>query len=101
MARTREHEVARAALHDCEVRIALLRGKIEGTIDGIREDKVVIEACAAESKRTGEPAADIMDQAVEAAKARHLPTPSSSGPITDDMVTQPVTEFRKRIGAQS
>lgn len=96
---TREHDIARDKLHEAEVRIALLRGKIEGAIDGIRDDKAIIAACAAQSKRTGEPASDIMDKAVEDARARHLPKPDTPGPISDTAPVEPaVAKFRELIG---
>ena len=94
----REYEVAKAELHESELKIAHSRGQITEIINSIRTDPEIVAAVAEQAKITGEDAETIMDALVEKQRAKYLPEPAS-GQTRDDAPVEPaVAKFRSMLG---
>lgn len=71
----RTHEQVRADLAEAERQIAYLTGKIEATVEGLRDDPELVALVEREATRRGVEPSALMDETMERIRARHLPPP--------------------------
>ncbi len=92
----RTHEQVRADLADSERQIAYLTGKIEATVEGLRNDPELVALVEREAVRRGVEPSALMDETMERIRAKHLPAPLSPGPIHEEpgSVDPAVAKFR-------
>ena len=95
----RTHEQVRADLADNERQIAYLTGKIEATIEGLRNDPELVALVEREAARRGVEPSALMDETMERLRARHLPEPSPLGLNHEEpgSVDPAVTKFRELL----
>ncbi len=95
----RTHEQVRADLAENERQIAYLTGKIETTVEGLRNDPELVALVEREAVRRGVEPSALMDEQMEKIRARHLPTPLSPGPIDEEpgTIDPAVTKFRELL----
>lgn len=96
--RTKEHERAIDALHECDVKLARMSGEIEGIIRGVKDDPKILKAVAKAAKSKGVDAARLLEELIDDSLERHLPQSHPSGSQTQSDVVDPaVAKFRRMI----
>lgn len=71
----RTHEQVKADLAEAERKVAYLTGKIEATVEGLRNDPELVVLVEREAQRRGVEPGALMGETMERIRAKHLPTP--------------------------